>query len=258
MNDQPHPVRPSFDLTDRVAIVTGGSRGLGRAIALGFADAGARVVVASRRADACRSVVDEIEAAGGAALAVPTHVGRPEQLTALVEAAVDGFGGIDVVVNNAANPLGGALGDLTPEAFDAGFRANVQGPVLLATAALPHLQASTSPSIINVITAGAFAGAEYLGLYTGAKAAMWNFTRTMAKEWAPHVRVNAIAPGPFDTDMMSLTLAQPEFHQRIVDSTLLGRIADPAEIVGPALFLASDASSYVTGSCLTVDGGLLA
>ncbi|MBU6215718.1 MAG: glucose 1-dehydrogenase [Acidobacteria bacterium] len=258
MTDQPYPVRPSFDLTGRVAVVTGGSRGLGRAIALGFADAGARVVVASRKADACEAVVEEITAAGGAALAVPTNVGRPEQLTALVEATVDGFGGIDVLVNNAANPLGGPLGDLTPEAFDAAFRANVQGPVLLATAALPHLQSSPAPSIINVITVGAFAGAEYLGLYTATKAAMWNLTRTMAKEWAPHVRVNAIAPGPFDTDMMGPTLAQPEFHRRIVASTLAKRIADPAEIVGAALFLASDASSFVTGTCVTVDGGLMA
>ncbi len=258
MTDQPYPVRPSFDLTGRVAVVTGGSRGLGRAIALGFADAGARVVVASRKADACEAVVEEITAAGGAALAVPTNVGRPEQLTALVEATVDGFGGIDVLVNPAANPLGGPLGDLPPEAFDAAFRANVQGPVLLATAALPHLQSSPAPSIINVITVGAFAGAEYLGLYTATKAAMWNLTRTMAKEWAPHVRVNAIAPGPFDTDMMGPTLAQPEFHRRIVASTLAKRIADPAEIVGAALFLASDASSFVTGTCVTVDGGLMA
>ncbi len=258
MTEPQPPVRPSFELTDRVAVVTGGSRGLGRAIARGYAAAGARVVVASRKAEACDAVVAEITADGGEAFAVPTHVGRPDQIAALVEATVGRYGGIDVVVNNAANPLGGPLGDMTPEAFEAGFRANVQGPILLAVAALPHLRSSPSPSVINVITAGAFAGAEYLGLYTGAKAAMWNFTRTMAKEWAPHIRVNAIAPGPFDTDMMRATLDEPEFHQRIVDSTLMRRVADPTEIVGAAVFLASDASSYVTGSCLTVDGGLLA
>ncbi|MFM7509919.1 MAG: SDR family NAD(P)-dependent oxidoreductase [Actinomycetota bacterium] len=258
MNDQTEVLRPSFDLPGRVAVVTGGSRGLGRAIARGFAAGGANVVVASRKADACDAVVAEIRNAGGEAFAVPTHVGRPDQIDALVAATVERYGGIDIVVNNAANPLGGPLGDMTAEAFDAGFRANVQGPIMLAVAALPHLQASPSPSVINVITAGAFAGAEYLGLYTGAKAAMWNFTRTMAKEWAPHIRVNAIAPGPFDTDMMRATLNEPEFHQRIVDSTLLKRVAEPAEVVGAALFLASDASSYVTGSCLTVDGGLLA
>lgn len=250
---------PSFDLTGRTAIVTGGSRGLGRAIASGFAEAGAAVVVASRKADACEAVAGEIRDAGGRAVAVPTHVGRTEDVAALVERTVDAFGGIDIVVNNAANPLGGALADLTPEAVDASYRVNVRGPLLLGSTALPHLQASPHPSVINVITVGAFAGAAYLGLYTSAKAALWNLTRTMAKEWSPlGVRVNAIAPGPFDTDMMAATLAVPEFHRQIVASTLLRRIAEPSEIVGAALLLASDAGSYMTGSCIVVDGGTVA
>ncbi len=252
------PRRPTFDLTGRVAIVTGGSRGLGRAIAEGFADAGASVVIASRKADACSETVESITAAGGEAFAVPTNVGRPEELTALVEATVDHYGGIDILVNNAANPLGGPLTDVTPQGFDAAYRANVQGPILLSVAALPHLRASSSPSIINMVSVGAFAGAEFLGLYASSKAALWHVTRTMAREWAPTVRVNAIAPGPFDTDMMSLTLAQPAFHDAIVASTQMKRIAEPHELVGAALFLASDASTYVTGSCVTVDGGLMA
>jgi NAD(P)-dependent dehydrogenase (short-subunit alcohol dehydrogenase family) len=253
-----------FDLDDRVAIVTGGSRGLGRAIALGFAAAGARVVVSSRSADACEQVVAEITDAGGTAVAVPAHVGRPDQIDALVEGTVSAFGGIDVVVNNAANPLAFPVDSTTPEAFDASYRVNVRGPLLLAAAALPYLTTSAAAgrsraSVLNMITVGAFAGAEYLGLYASGKAALWNLTRTMAKEWAPlGVRVNAIAPGPFDTDMMAATLAIPEFHQQIVDSTLLKRVAEPDELVGAALLLTSDAGSYMTGSCIVVDGGLTA
>ncbi len=251
--------RVDFDLDGRVAIVTGASRGLGRAIAEGFAAHGAAVVVASRDAAACEAVAVSIREHGGTALAVPTHVGRPDQLHSLVERTVAELGGIDVVVNNAANPLGGDVASLAPEAFEASFRTNVQGPSLLAAAALPHLEASGRGSVINVITVGAFAGAAHLGLYTASKAALWNLTRTMATEWGPlGVRVNAIAPGPFDTAMMAPTFDVPEFHRQIVDSTILRRIAEPSEIVGAALLLASDAGSYMTGSCVVVDGGTVA
>jgi NAD(P)-dependent dehydrogenase (short-subunit alcohol dehydrogenase family) len=248
-----------FDLTDRVAIVTGGSRGLGRAIARGFAAAGALVVVASRKAEACDEVVAEIEAAGGAALAVPTHVGRTEDLDALVSRTVEHFGGIGILVNNAANPLGGTLSEMTELAFDKSFQANVRAPVMLAAKALDHLSASGHGSIINVVSAGAFGPGAYLGLYCAGKAALWSFTRVMAKEFAARgVRANALAPGPFETTMMATTLEVPELHDSIVDATLLGRVAHPDELVGAALFLAGDASSYVTGSVVPVDGGILA
>jgi NAD(P)-dependent dehydrogenase (short-subunit alcohol dehydrogenase family) len=254
------PALPAlFDLTGRTAIVTGGSRGIGRSMALGMAAAGAAVVVASRKADACEAVAAEIVAAGGQALAVPTHVGHPDEIEALVDATVERFGGISIVVNNAANPLGGALTEVTPAAFDASYGVNVKGPVLLGAAALDHLAASGHGSVINVISAGAFMPGETLGLYCSGKAALWSLTRVMAKEWAPRsVRVNALAPGPFRTDMMAGALAVPDFYDRIVASTLQRRVAEPDEIVGAALFLASDASSYVTGSALGVDGGTLA
>jgi NAD(P)-dependent dehydrogenase (short-subunit alcohol dehydrogenase family) len=251
--------RARFDLDGRVAVVTGGSRGLGRAIAEGFAAAGAKVVIASRKADACEEVAQAIRDDGGEALAVATHVGKVDELGRLVDATVDHFGRLDILVNNAANPLGGMLTDLTELAFEKSYGVNVKGPLFLATAALDHLSASGHGVIINVITAGAFTPGESLGLYCSGKAAMWNLTRVMAKEWASRgVRVNALAPGPFETDMMAATYAIPEFHAAIVESTLLKRIATPDEIVGAALFLASDASSYMTGSVLPVDGGLMA
>lgn len=251
--------RDLFDLSGRVAIVTGGSRGLGRAIAQGYAAAGASVVVASRKSDNCDAVAREIEADGGSALAVATHVGRPDELDALVATTIDRFGRIDIVVNNAANPLGGMLTDVTPLAFEKSYEVNVRAPLLLATKALDHLSASGKGTVINMITAGAFNPGASLGLYCSGKAALWSLTRVMAKEWADRgVRVNALSPGPFETDMMAPTYAIEEFHQAIVDSTLVKRIASPDEIVGAALYLASDAASYVTGSVVCVDGGIMA
>lgn len=248
-----------FDLSGRVAVVTGGSRGLGRAIARGYARAGAKVVVASRKTERCDEVAAEIEADGGEALAVPTHVGRPEELDRLVGTTLDRFGGISILVNNAANPLGGTLEEMTELAFEKSFNTNVRGPVLLANRALEALASSGHGVIVNMITAGAFQPGPGLGLYCAGKAALWSFTRVMAKEFADRgVRVNALAPGPFRTDMMAPTYEVPGLERQIVASTLLQRIAEPDELVGAALFLASDASSYVTGSVLTVDGGILA
>ncbi|WP_334141191.1 SDR family NAD(P)-dependent oxidoreductase [Rhabdothermincola sp.] len=248
-----------FDLTGRVAIVTGGSRGLGRAISLGYAAAGAKVVIASRKQENCEALAREIEAAGGEALPVATHVGKVEELERLVDTTVATFGRLDILVNNAANPLGGMLTEVTELAFEKSYAVNVKGPLFLSARAVDHLAASGHGVIVNVITAGAFNPGESLGLYCSGKAALWNLTKVMAKEWAPRgVRVNALAPGPFATDMMAATYEVPEFRDAIVASTLLKRIADPEEIVGAALFLASDASSYMTGSVLPIDGGIMA
>lgn len=252
--DAPGPLE-AFDLTGRVAIITGGSRGIGKAIATGFSAVGARVVVASRKAEACAATATAIRDAGGEALAVPTHVGRPDALADLVSAAVEHFGGIDIVVNNAANPLAQPLGQMTTEAMDASWSTNVRGPVLLVQEALAHLRRSDHAAVVNVTTAGVYTHGAFGSLYVAAKSAMTAMTRSMAAEFADDgIRANALAPGTVGTDMV---YAMPEgFQAAAVDAQLIKRMATPEEMVPPALFLASDASSFMTGHTLVVDGGM--
>jgi NAD(P)-dependent dehydrogenase (short-subunit alcohol dehydrogenase family) len=244
-----------FDLTDRVAIVTGGSRGIGRAIVEGFAAVGAKVVVASRKPEACEATVAAVTAAGGTALSVPTHVGDLDGLEALVAATVEAYGGVDIVVNNAANALALPLGSITPEAWQKSFDANLRAPVFLVQQALPHLRKSPHPAIVNLSSAGAFTQAAFVAMYAAAKAALLSLTRSMAAEFAGDgIRVNALAPGTTDTDMVRNT--GPEMQAAMVAGQLIPRMAAATEMVPAALFLASDASSFMTGHVLVVDGGL--
>ena len=248
-----------FDLTGKTAIVTGGGRGLGRAIALGYAQAGADVVVASRKLDNCEAAAAEIEQLGRRALAIACHVGRPDQIDALVDAAYDAFGRIDVVVNNAAMSPGTSLVESSPELFQKTYATNTLGPMWLASRCAERMRGDGGGVIINVITTGAFRPGAGLGLYCSSKAALHALTLVMAKEWAPWgVRVNELAPGPFLTDMMAPGAANPEFAARMHDQMLIKRIADPTEIVGAAVYLAADASGFATGTTVTVDGGISA
>jgi NAD(P)-dependent dehydrogenase (short-subunit alcohol dehydrogenase family) len=245
-----------FDLTGRVAIVTGGTRGIGRAIAEGFTAAGAKVVVASRRDDACAATERALRAMGGQALGVATHLGDLDGPAALVERTVDAFGGVDILVNNAANALALPVADLTAEAWEKSYSVNLRGPVFLARAALPHLERSPHAAVLNVLSAGAFLFSPGRALYAGGKAALLAFTRNMAAEWAPlGIRVNALAPGSVNTDMVRNT--GEAAIDRMADACFMRRIAEPQEMIGPALFLVSDAASYVTGQCLLADGGLV-
>ena len=247
-------VNQLFDLTGRTAIITGGTRGIGRALAEAFVAQGANVVVASRKADACAETEAALRAQGGQALGVPTHMGELEALDALVGATVERFGGVDILVNNAANALQQPLGAITPEGWEKSFAVNLRGPVFLAQAALPHLTASAHAAVLNVITVGALTHSPGTSMYSGGKAALLAFTRNMAAEWAPHgIRVNALAPGTVDTDMVRNT--GPEAMERMKDISFLKRIASPDEMVGPALLLVSDAGSYVTGQMIVADGG---
>jgi NAD(P)-dependent dehydrogenase (short-subunit alcohol dehydrogenase family) len=243
-----------FDMTDRTVIVTGGTRGIGLALAEGFVLAGARVVVASRKADACEQAAQHLRQLGGQAIGVPTHLGDVGDLEALVQRTVDEFGGLDVVVNNAANALAQPLGEMTVDAWAKSYEVNLRGPVFLVQAALPHLKASPHAAVLNMVSVGAFNFAPALSIYASGKAALMSFTRSMAAEFVSHgIRVNAIAPGPVDTDMMRKNPQQA--IDAMVGGTLMKRLATPDEMIGAALLLTSDAGSYITGTVVIVDGG---
>ena len=245
---------------ERVVIVTGGGRGIGRALCLGLAGAGARVVAAARSLDACREVAAGVAAAGGEARAVAADVGRAEDRERLVAETLAAFGRLDVLVNNAGVLRPHATLRVDEAELDDVIRVNLKGPLFLSQRALPHLAADGGGSIINVSALGAFQPMAGIGAYCAIKAAMVNWTSTMAKDWtARGVRVNALVPGPVATEMILPRdpAARERFEREMSERTLVGRLAVPDDLVGAAVFLASDASAFMTGRALFLDGGML-
>jgi NAD(P)-dependent dehydrogenase (short-subunit alcohol dehydrogenase family) len=243
-----------FDLSGKVAVVTGGSRGIGRAIVECYAEAGADVVVASRKVDACQRVAAEVaEKTGRRTLAVACHVGRWSDCDALIEATLGEFGHIDVLVNNAGmSPLYPSLVEVTEDLYDKTLSVNLKGPFRLAVVAATRMSEADGGAVINVGTIGSLIASPRELPYACAKAGLNALTIGLAEAFAPKVRVNAILPGPFLTDIASAWT--PEMREG--SYVPLGRLGQPSEIAGLALYLASPAASYTTGAIVRVDGGL--
>ncbi len=244
-----------FDLTGKVAVVTGGSRGIGRAVAEGLAAAGADMVIASRKYDNCVTAADEIAAATGRhTLPVACHVGRWEDADALVDAIYGEFGRCDVLVNNAGmSPLYDGLPSVTEELYDKVHAVNARGPFRLSALVGERMAAGDGGSIINVSTAGSLRPMASDLPYAMAKAALNALTLGLAGAWAPKVRANLVLPGAFDTDITDAW--SPEMKAQAGAINPMKRIGVPHDMVGVCTFLASDAAAYVNGAQLLVDGG---
>ena len=246
-----------FDLTGKVAIVTGSTRGIGRAIAEAFCAAGAKVVISSRKREACDAVASELSAKGYDVISVPCHVGRSEQLKTLVDATIEKWSRVDVLVCNAAtNPVYGPMHEVPEDAFDKVMSTNLKSVFLLCNLVAPGMAERGSGSIILISSIAGIRGNPVIGVYGISKAAEAGLARNLAVEWGPKgVRANAIAPGLIATDFAKALTDDPVRKARAEEQTPLRRIGEPKDIAGVALFLATDAAAYVTGQTIVADGG---
>jgi dehydrogenase/reductase SDR family member 4 len=245
-----------FDLTGKVALVTGATRGIGRSIAEELARAGAGVAICSRKADACDQAKQELEKAGFQVLARPCNVSRKEELQAFVEATRAKWGSIDIVVANAAtNPYYGPLTEIGDEAFDKIFANNLKSVLWLASMTLPHMK--NGGSFILVGSIGGIIANTVIGAYGMSKAAGHHLVRNLAAEWGPkNVRVNAIAPGLIKTEFARALWEDEKRANERIQATPLRRLGEPRDIGGIAVFLASEAAAFITGQCIVADGGV--
>jgi NAD(P)-dependent dehydrogenase (short-subunit alcohol dehydrogenase family) len=246
-----------FDLKGKVVLVTGASRGIGAAIAYRMAEHGARVVVSSRKVDACEKVVAAITAKGGEAFAHACNIGRKEDLQNLVNATIQKWGGIDSLICNAAvNPYYGPAIDMSDDAYDKVMNSNVRSNFWLCNMVLPQMAERGGGSIVIVSSIAGLLGSTTIGVYGISKAADMALARNIALEWGPkNVRANCIAPGLVKTDFAKALWENPETYAHTVKSYPLRRIGEPDEIAGAAVFLASPAGSFMTGQTIVIDGG---
>jgi len=240
-----------FDLTGKIALITGGSRGLGLQMVRAFADNGADIVIVSRKLDACETAADEVRALGRRALALSAHVGKWDEIDQMVEAAYAQFGRIDILVNNAGMSPAQPSHEVSEQLFDSVLNLNFKGPFRLASQVAKRMQDGDGGVIINVSSSGALMPLPAVVPYSGAKAALNAMTVSFAREYGPKVRTNTISAGPFLTDIANAWT--PEAREK--SNNALGRPGRPEEIVTAALYLASPASSFTTGAIVRVDGG---
>jgi len=252
----PQDPTASFRLDGKVALVTGGSRGLGRSMALGLARAGADVVIASRKLASCREVADQVEALGRRALPIACHVAHWPDLESLANQAWRAFGKVDVLINNAGmSPIAPSSVETSEELWDKVLGVNLKGPFRLTALLGSRMAAGSGGSIINVSSVASIRPTPQTAPYAAAKAGLNALTVAFAHEYGPKVRVNCIMAGPFVTDAARLWVNSEAFKEQASRAFALRRAGDPDEIVGTALYLASDASSFTTGAVLRVDGG---
>ena len=247
-----------FDLTGKVAIVTGSTKGIGRAIAEALARAGAKVVISSRKADRSEEVAAAIRSEGLTAASIPCHIGKREDVERLVSETKREFGQIDILVCNAAvNPYYGPMAGLSDDAFTKVIDSNVRSNIWLANLVLPGMAERRDGSVIIVSSIGGLKGSLNLGVYAISKAADFQLARNLAVEWGPHnVRVNCIAPGLVRTDFARTLWENPDTLARAESTTPLRRIGEPDDIAGAAVFLAAPAGRWVTGQVIVIDGGV--
>ena len=249
-------IAENFRLDGKVAIVTGASKGIGKFIALALAQQGAKVVVSSRKMDAVTAVADEFKSEGLEAIGIPCHMGDDAQVKSLAEQTIKAFGGIDIIVNNAAaNPVFGPVQNAGDDAFDKIMDVNVKGPLNLAKS-YDSMKSRGGGSVVNISSIEGITPGQGLGLYSVSKAALIQLTKVLAREWGPDsIRANAICPGLIETKFSEALTSNDKILKMVMMKQALPMLAQPEDIAGLALFLASDASKFVTGATIIADGG---